>query len=940
MPALLLLLLCALLSRPAAAWTADEPWRTVSTEHFDIHYPLRSEAWALDLAGRVDQMRARVASVVGWSPTRRTTLVLMDPLGRANGFAVPFSRGPFMGVFPAAPSPASGIGNYRLWAEDLVIHEDAHLLHMGRPSRSPLGHLVFDRLLGFAPIGVRSPGWVIEGYATLVEGVLTGAGRPHSDSRAAFLRALAREGQLPAYGELDGSSRWRGSAMRYLVGSAYLEWLAARAGPDALPGLWARMTARDLRSFDEAFLGVFGDTPAALYGRFVAETTAGALSVEASPGAAIRWLDLDGSVGAPAISPDGQWVALVEHEGGGPAALVVRETAIDTAARDARTADVEDTLARDPDDVAPVAPRAPPHVEAARRVHAGRVAAQPRWLDDGTVLFSAWTPGPRGDLRPDLYTWAVATGRERRLTRGANLREADPCGGQAVAVRRRDGGSALVVVALESGAVTPLTEPHPTRVEAGPRMLPGCGAVVFLRNDGAGWGLVHLDLASGDEQAVSLPADAQALSVAVRPGSGALVASLGRGGFVDLWERPADGGDWVRRTARPGGALTPAAAADGAVYFLSQDPRGMDLYRLPDDAAPVEDPPPGPVRDRAWTAGVVRPPPALDAPALPAGLAPTPRPYRLGAPQARALLGVQASSAPDGASAANLGLFVGDPVGRSELLLQGGLVPVSRGGVRPAGRVDWTWRRLPTHLRLHGWGHARWGGGADLLFARRWSGGGVELSGGGFAEAAPDAGLRAAAVVASRLWSSAFTGATAWTARLDARGMAGTAQLGHATAGARVGQPRWSVGAQVTAGGARAGALTGGSQHPSLLPELSTVDRVWRPGWGPVVGSAVGAARVEARVRGDAVGLFAERLGAGDRLAAAARDTDVTLVGFDLRVGSDAQPIAKIPGISGRVGVGCAVADGPGGWGECLGLAPWAGWVGLRLEPGRPPAGP
>ena len=82
-------------------------------------------------------------------------------------------------------------------------------------------------------------------------------------------------------------------SMAYLMGSAYLEWLEQRSGPDSLRNLWSRMTARHRRSFDEAFIGVFGERPDRLYGQFVAELTASAMTI-----------DRDGAAGRRAVPGD------------------------------------------------------------------------------------------------------------------------------------------------------------------------------------------------------------------------------------------------------------------------------------------------------------------------------------------------------------------------------------------------------------------------------------------------------------------------------------------------------------------------------------------------------------------------------------------------------------------------------------------------------------
>src|SRR5258708_36461411 len=109
---------------------------------------------------------------------------------------------------------------------------------MLRASRIPL-------VAGGLPVGTVALVllWVVEGYATVVEGRLTAAGRPNGDLRAAILRRWAQAGRLPGYARLASDSHaWRGMSMAYLLGSAFLEWLEQRAGPGSLKKRSARMT--------------------------------------------------------------------------------------------------------------------------------------------------------------------------------------------------------------------------------------------------------------------------------------------------------------------------------------------------------------------------------------------------------------------------------------------------------------------------------------------------------------------------------------------------------------------------------------------------------------------------------------------------------------------------------------------------------------------------
>jgi hypothetical protein len=252
---------------PAQRLTRPErDWRTLETAHFRVHTPREYADWARAVAARLDAVREAERRVVGFVPAGVTDVVVDDPYGSANGSAYPFLRGPAVFLWPVPPSPRSFIGNSRDWGELLAVHEFAHIAHLTRPSRNPLQR-TWRRLLpeGVGPVATRTPRWAIEGYATYVEGALTGSGRPHAALRAAVLRGWALEGALPGYGALSGGGGYLGGSFAYLMGSAYLEWLGARGGDSSITAVWRRTSARVNRPFDAAFTGVYGEGPGALY---------------------------------------------------------------------------------------------------------------------------------------------------------------------------------------------------------------------------------------------------------------------------------------------------------------------------------------------------------------------------------------------------------------------------------------------------------------------------------------------------------------------------------------------------------------------------------------------------------------------------------------------------------------------------------------------------
>lgn len=753
---LLLILLLSLSSLPSTAQGPLADWRTLSTEHFRVHYPVESEAWATRAAGRLESIWERVEEEVGYRPAGRIDVLVSDPFAEPNGAALPLLGWPRLVLWTSPPGPESVIGHYTDWGELLLVHEGAHLVHLLRPSRNPLERRL-ARVLPLGPVARKAPRWVIEGYATLVEGRLTASGRPHGDLRAALLRRRAQGGRLPSYGGLNGDESWFGGSMAYLMGSAYLEWLDGRAAaagvPDSLSRLWARLSARRSRSFDEAFRGVYGGSPAELYGRFTAELTHSAIEVERRLAARLGasgeesegvrrvgiegevWQDLSWSSGAPALSPDGERIALVRRGRDEPAELVVWSTAPDTAAEEKWRKERDEIARRDPEDFPAVRsgplPRKPLYVLPTLD---GRAPSDPRFLpagsDTNALLFTRFEPDPEGFLHPDLFRWEPAGGQVTRITRLADVREADPAsdGGWAVAVRHRHGASQLVRVDLGTGAVTPLTEASVEVVVGQPRVSPDGRRVVYARHrSGEGnWVLAVREVAGGlqaEERRIAPPvAGATLASPSWSRDGRTIYAVVGSGGFLDVYAFAADpagaaGPADIGAVARPvtrtaGGAFAPEPTPDGsALFYLSLEADGFDLARI-DLAAAAEQAkalaPTAPTAPAAATAEIALPETDPFAglapvvrPAAPAAVVPFQvgqvapgAPYGFGRLEWLPLVGGQASTA---GGAAELGVRAGDLVGR----LDGVLIGAAGDGTLEGGALASAWRGSPVEVSFH-----------------------------------------------------------------------------------------------------------------------------------------------------------------------------------------------------------------------------------------------
>lgn len=906
----------------AFAQAPSVPWKVVETEHYRVHYPLPAEEWALEAASQLEGIRDAVAEEVGWAPEFVVQVVVRDPVSEANGAVIPLPHSPRMELWTTPPGASSAIGHYRDPIEDLVLHEDVHVVHLLRPPRS-LSGLLMQEVFRLAPVTRKSSRWVSEGYATLVEGRLTGGGRPHGDIRAVMLRRLAQQGALPSYGEMSFSNRWSGRGYAYLVGSAYLEWLERRAGPGSLRDLWARMSAKKTRSFDGAFEGVFGDDPVTLYRRFTAELTADAMAADgASLERSTLWMDTGWTVDRPAVSPDGTRLAAVQVDPIGPARLTVWKTEVDTKAQERLAERIADILANDPEDVGPVDPAHPPHATDTSYSHRTHPPSGPRWVDDTTLLYDAPRIDPGGRVRRDLYTLDVESGKTRRVTRFADVRDADPIPGrnEALAVRHDWGRTQLVRVDLTSGAILDaFAEPSVRAIVDQPRVSRDAGRVAFLQHVEGRYRPYVADLTPdgrvvGPVTELAVPDGGIVQHLSWTP-DGDVLAAVGVGGRVDLWRL----GGLPERLTSSGAAFAPEPAADGT-FFLELQADGMEIHKLPADAGQVPDP--------EGDGGLAGRAPPVDPPEWPRAEV-TGVGMGIGRLEPRILVGGQV-----GTRAANfeLGVRLGDVVGRNELVVHGSLgdaAGATGGGLWMVNRT------LPLDVEVRGWALQDgfdapfgFGGALETGFDRVGGVGRLVGTAGFWGEAVPGGDSRLAGWTE---WIGVVREPRTHGMRghVVARGAAGQASgspslLGEAAVGVSVGRG-WTVSADVGVGVATGVPFTLGGVGSSVRAEAAQWTRL-RPGWvAPDAASAFLHDALDMAVGPSGVEAFVQR----HRLWTDGVPASYALLGLRMRQDVGRQPLVRIPATTVEMGIGCAFEEDGPVEAACRKLGHYRGWTSI-----------
>lgn len=727
-------------------------WRTLQTRWFDVHYPLDAEAWTRDLAPRLDAIRDSVAALVGYAPPGRTTILVDDPYNVANGKAVPLLGRPVIHLWVTPPGPTDVIANHRGWALKLVAHEFGHIAHLTRPARRSqwFWHLAPAQV---SPLSLGTPRWATEGYATWIEGRITGSGRPHGSARPSLLRELALEGRLPTYAAMSGGGGYKGGSLAYLAGSAFWEWLEAIRGDTSMALVFRRQTARTRRSFDEAFRGVYGDSPAIMYGRFAADLAAKAFAVDTAVRRAglvrgTRLTRFAGAVGGPAASRDGRLIALaVPATRGAPRVIVTKPDTQSLTEREREQ--LARASSRDPLDVPSL--RAYPRLAeptATLRSRGGRTFGNPRFIDSaGTrVLVESWGVQRDGSQRPDLAVWNTTTSKVHFVTNGAGIQDADPSpdGTRAAAIRCVGGVCDLVLVSLTVGSVTILAHGSPTTVFSHPRWsADGARLVTSVQRSDGLWRLALVQLTTGTLSLVTPADDVNRHSASFDARGEHLLYVSEAGGISNLESMRLSDTSRVARTRVLGSVAEPAPLPDGSVMYLEEHAGGMDLHRLRPSDGPLPDTTAmdasrlAPAMPRKRVVGVT-----LPVAAVPASVV-----YRIGPRQTRAL--AQASAARDGAIQM-LSVSSADPANRLTMLatVMGGTRAAWRGGTasavwygsRPNVRAEALWLEQRATAQR----------GSDQLSAAD-----VRVAGGSAAADLPIAGSASA----QRIYGSVFVGA-------------------------------------------------------------------------------------------------------------------------------------------------------------------------------------
>jgi WD40-like Beta Propeller Repeat len=512
-----------------------DAWRTISTEHFRVHFTPPLEAAAQRAASQAEVAWQRLSAELR-APRGPIDLVVADNVDFTNGYATPFPTNRIV-IYANPPTASRALRFYDDWSELVITHELVHIFHLDR-SAGWWG--AARKLFGRAPVlmpNFYTPAWITEGLATYYESRLTSAGRVRATYYEMIARATALANDVPPPSEWSAATaRYPWGEVPYAFGSLFFDYLARTRGAETVPRLVERTSRFPIPFFlGRASRGAFGISFSDAFREWRDSLTQAVAGAPPMPIAGWRELTPEGR-----LASDPRWA--------GDSGLVFAAV----PGKDVPGVYAVDTLG---------------HVERIARRNGSDVNVP---LADGGLLFAQLEFTSPWHVRSDL--WLQRDGRTRRLTSDARLGELDVRDdGVVVAVQNAPATNRLVRVTMD-GVVTPLTRTHPDTQWAEPRWSPRGDRIAAVRWTYGGFGdVVVLDTTGALIGRVTSDRAVDA-SPSWSPDGRWLFFSSDRTGVTQLYAVPADSvtsddgtnGSLVRRlSTATTGLFEPDPSPDG-----------------------------------------------------------------------------------------------------------------------------------------------------------------------------------------------------------------------------------------------------------------------------------------------------------------------------------------------------------------------------------------
>jgi len=568
---LLVAALAVLCVFPVLALATANPrleWKTLKTEHFDVHFHAGAEWTAQEVARIAEEIYAPITGIYNYEP-ERCHFVILDTEDYANGSAYYYDNK----IEIWATNLEFNLRGTTRWLQNVVTHEFTHIVSIQAAMKMPLRiPAIYFQLVDFEdekrpdvitgypdiitsyPItGTVVPAWWAEGVAQyMAPGTQYDCWDSHRDM---IVRSAFVDGRLRSYDEMGYlGHNSLGNEQSYDHGFSLVRYIAATYGPASLDSISERLGKPYRLTIDGALKDVTGKKGNDLYADWKASLKVRydrmLAPVHANPRSGTSICDDGFMTISPSFSPDGKQVAFLCNE-------------------DSDFSSTDLYLAK-------------PDGSGMKRLD-GPVSSRGVFSPDGKLI--AYAKHVRADIYgamlSDLYVYDIAAGKERRVTENARVSEPQwtPDGKTLVCILNRDGTHRLARVAAGGGTPEVLYSAEPGNQMYAPQVSPDGARVLFGIFTGGTRDIASVGI-DGSDFRTELKTGSDERDARFTPDGKAIVFASDRNGIFNLFRMDIATRAIVQLTNVVGGAFMPDAAADGSVVYSEYTSEGYGVSML------------------------------------------------------------------------------------------------------------------------------------------------------------------------------------------------------------------------------------------------------------------------------------------------------------------------------------------------------------------------
>lgn len=547
---------------------AELEWRTIKTEHFQIHFHNGAERTGQTTAKIAEEIYRPITDLYGWHPDGLIHFIIRDHDDNANGAAFYYDNK----VEIWAPQMTFILRGTHNWLRNVITHEFSHMISLGASRKTtrkiPAIYLQYfgyepekrsDVLYGY-PNRIASyplpmtivPMWLAEGMAQFQK---PGLDYDRWDShRDMLIRTAVIAGKQLTFSEMGVFGKNSlGNERTYNAGYALTRYIAHKWGPASLKKLAGQIAKPLSFTIDGALKQVTGLDGSDLYEQWQKEMTAyyqerlNTITAHRVEGEILTPKGIGNTYSR--WSPDGKSLAFCGNRS--DSYLTLTHLMLYDVA-----------------------------LQKSKILKAG-VNSRLSWSPDGKqILYSRIERGQHGSHYSDLYLFDVARKKEKQIT--LRLRALDPewsaDGKHIICITQKDGTDNLTLVTLD-GKSRLLTKFENGESLSSPTWSPDGKTVVLSQGRQHDRDLVRYSFS--DSALTKLISDQGDARDPVFSRDGRLIFfSWDKTGIFNVYSMDAAGGPATLWTNVTGGAFMPTVAADGRLAFSNFQYEGYKVALL------------------------------------------------------------------------------------------------------------------------------------------------------------------------------------------------------------------------------------------------------------------------------------------------------------------------------------------------------------------------